>query len=460
MTHLKTNEFHQQQPSHFNYMTQEVDISLVDLWISIRRYKLRFMFVFSFVVLAGLLFAYFAYTDTYSLVSTIQIGTRENNDATLPIESPESLLLKIDNSIIPSYTSSWIQQNNFTGSLETKSSNPKNSNIILITNRANSDDVGLLSEFQKGLVKIIIDDSKRMINSFKSNVESELRLAQVELDNLKNPLTLENKLKSAQIELDDQIIKLKKLEDERFVGVKKAEFQTQILQAKHAKKRLDDLEKGRLEQYNRIEENKNILLEKINDLKIQVADATKNLRSAATAATEQSAMSQLLIANEIQQNKKQLAEFQERYYIELENEKTELMQEIETIRLQKIESLKKIDLLADKYNLMLEDNQMLRDQQKLKVSEAKVKLEEIQHQHEISTVLQEEKVREIRSRLDNLNETRAVSTAIQSLKPIGAGRKQLILLVFTAAVFLGFAAVVLAIFGEKVKQRLEEEAAP
>jgi hypothetical protein len=452
MTHPKANEFHQQ------FMAQEDDISLVDLWLSIRRYKKRFMFVFSFVLLTGLLFLYFSYSEKYSLVTTIQIGTLEQDNAILPIESPESLLSKVSSSIIPSYTNMWGQKNNSLGIIETKSSNPKNSNIILITNKTSKEDVDLVSDFQKGLIKTVIGDHKSMINSLRSKVKSELRGAQVELDNLKKPALLEHKLKAAKIELDYELIELKKLEDKRFQEVKNAEFQAEILQAKHEKKQLDDLEKVRLEQYNRIEENKKILLEKINDLKAQIADDTKRLRAAATAATEENAMAQLLIANEIQQNRNQLAFFEERYHVQLENEKTGLMHQIEGTRLEKIELLNKIDLLTDKYQVLLEDDRILQDRQKLKVNEIKVKLEKIKLQHELSIAMQEQKVHEIKTRLDNFNETRAVSTAVQSLKPEGVSRLQLGFITILVAGFAAVVAVFLAMFRDKVKERLEEEA--
>lgn len=458
MTHLKTNEFHQQLPLQYNYIAQEEAISLVDLWISIRRYKKRFITVFSFVIIFGLLFSYLTYKETYSLVSTIQIGTRERDNVILPIESPESLLSKINSSIIPSFTNEWIRENDFSGIIDAESSNPQKSNIILITSKTNNEKIDLLSDFQKKLVRIIIDDQKSMIISLKSKVESELRLAQMELDNLNNPLTLEQKLKETQIELDNQVIELKKLEDERFFDVKKAEFQAEILQAKHKKKQLDDLERGLLEQYNRIEKSKNLLLEKINDLKVEISDATKNLRTAAIGATEQNAMPQLLIANEIQQNKNQLTVFEERYYIQSENEKADLMHKVEAIRLEKIELANKIDILADKYKVMLDETQMSRDQQRLQVDEVRFKLAEIKYKHEISTAMQKEKVRDIKTRLSNFNETRAVSTAVQSLKPIGVSRLQLVLMTFVGAGFVGFAAVLFAIFGDKVKERLEEEA--
>jgi hypothetical protein len=454
MTHPKANEFHQQ------YMAHEDDnnISLVDLWLSIRRYKKRFMFVFSFVLLAGLLFLYFSYTEIYSLVTTIQIGTLEQDNAILPIESPESLLSKVSNSIIPSYTNMWSQKNDSVGIIETNSSSPKNSNIILIKNKTSKEDVGLLSDFQKGLVKIVIGDHKSMINSSKSKVKSELRGAQVELDNLKNPALLEHKLKAAKIELDNELIELKKLENERFQEVKKAEFQAEILQVKHEKKQLDDLEKVRLEQYNRIEETKKILLEKINDLKAQIADDSKRLRAAATVATEENAMARLLIANEIQQNRNQLASFEERYHVQLENEKTGLMHQIEGTRLEKIELLNKIDLLTDKYKVLLEDDRILLDRQKLKVDEIKVKLEKIKLEHEQSIAMQEQKVYELKTRLDNFNETRAVSTAVQSLKPEGVSRFKLGFIAILVAGLAAVVAVFLAIFRDKVKERLEEEA--
>jgi hypothetical protein len=457
MASLKAEEIERNLLVNHNYRVQDEDINLIDLWICFRRFKKRFVLVFTVVFVAGLLHSYFAFEEKFSVVSSVQIGAREKDDAILPVESPESLLSKVKSSIIPAYTNAWKQQNDFEGLLDTESSNPKNSNVILIINKTTNEGIAIVSDFQRGLVKTIIDDHKRMINLLKSKMESELRQAQIGLDNLVNPLTLEYKLKAIQIELDDEEIKLKKLEDEQSFSVKKGEFQAQLLQAKHEKMRFDDIERGHLEQYNRIEENKKILFEKIKDLKIQLSDASVNLRSAANKVTEQSAMTQLMIANEIQKNQNQLASLEERYHIKLENEKTELMQKIEAIRLQKIEALKKIELLTDKYKVMMEDDLIMRERQRLKVSQVKAALEEIKHQHHISTTMQEEKVREIKTRLDNFNETRAVSIAVKSLKPIGMSRLKFIVMVLFLAVFVGISAVLLAAFGEKVKERLAKE---
>ena len=78
-------------------------------------------------------------------------------------------------------------------------------------------------------------------------------------------------------------------------------------------------------------------------------------------------MAQLLISNEIQQNQNRLSTLEERYYVLLENDKTDLAQKIEAVRLLKIESKKRLELLDEKYKRLLEDNRFEREQQKLVV---------------------------------------------------------------------------------------------
>jgi uncharacterized protein involved in exopolysaccharide biosynthesis len=92
------------------------------------------------------------------------------------------------------------------------------------------------------------------------------------------------------------------------------------------------------------------------------------------------------------------------------------------------------------------------------VDEIKVKLEKIKLEHEQSIAMQEQKVYELKTRLDNFNETRAVSTAVQSLKPEGVSRFKLGFIAILVAGLAAVVAVFLAIFRDKVKERLEEEA--
>jgi hypothetical protein len=458
MINPKTNDHLLEASAHYNYVAQENELSLVDLIISLRVYKKRVFGVFFIIFVLALLALFLLNKQTYSLVSTLQIGTRKVDNTIIPIESPESLLSKINSSILPSYTMTWTEENNIEYMIETNSSNPKNSNIILITNKCSEKNIDLLADFQHGLVGLILRDHRSLIYPLKAGVESDLRLAKVELDHLNDPLTLNYKIKEAKIELEVEEVKLKKLEDERFFGIQKSEFQSGILKAQHERKRLADLEQGLLDQYKRVEEGKKILSEKINELKVQISNAKDNLRPAATDATELSAMSQLLIANEIQQNQNLLGEFEQRYYVTLENKKSSLMQEVESVRLKQIEMKNEIDLLKDKYKALLEENQLMREQQRHKVDETTVKLDQIQLSHKVAASIQEEKVRELTGRLNNFSETRAVSTAVKSLRPSGLSPIQLVILSLILALVASFAAALFLMLIDKVKRRLAEQA--
>lgn len=435
---------------------QEANLSLIDAWIILGKYRKQFFIAFLITLILGGVYIVFIYKPTYSLITTIQIGTMEKDQTIMPIESPESLLSKINNSILPVYSNDWVVRNNYRAPIETSSSNPSKTNIILIMNKANDANVQKIHDFQKGLVSIIKDDHKNIIKSLKSGVLSELNFANIELERLKNPMSMEHQLKLVQMKLEEEEVKLKKLEDDRFFGIKKNESKNEILQQQHEFKRLDDSEKRLFSQIDRINENKKILLENINGIKSLISDATKNRNTADAGATEVSAMSQMLIDNEIQQNQNRLISLEERYYVTLENEKENLRQKIEDIRLMKIESNKKLELLNEKYNRLIAENKFMQDHQKAKVEEVKIELEQIKFQNSNAINKQQEKVNEIKSRIDNFNETRIVSAAIKSLKRHSPTRFQLMLLVTALASILGFLMMLVALFRDKVDERLEE----
>ena len=98
----------------------------------------------------------------------------------------------------------------------------------------------------------------------------------------------------------------------------------------------------------------------------------------------------------------------------------------------------------------------MQDHQKAKVEEVKIELEQIKFQNSNAINKQQEKVNEIKSRIDNFNETRIVSAAIKSLKRHSPTRFQLMLLVTALASILGFLMMLVALFRDKVDERLEE----
>ena len=435
------------------YPVQEDEVNLVDLWVALLNYRKVFLAIFVAMLFLGLVFAFFIFQEKRSLVTVVQVGTYVQEGKTLPLESTESLLSKVNSSIVPLLTSDWVEKNELNGPFQTSVENPKGSDIITISNKVKEKDLALFSSYQQKVAESIIEGHSRLINSFQARLKSNLELAQLKLKKLENPLELGIKLKSSQIHLESEQDKLKRLQDESFFGIKKDEFKNQIISSEHE---LELLKKSGLkleQQVERIAENKQIIAKNLDELTQQIKEDRIARKAAQKEVTELSAMSLLMLGNESQQNHNRLLSLEERYYVTLENEKAEVLTKIDANRLKIVDVEKRINVLKQKYDQMLIENQLQVDQQKLVVEKAKLDVEQIKFNHENEIASQKQEIQEIKTRLDNYNETRIVSPPVPSLKPSGLTRSMLIVLVVFFAAFAGFFAMLIVMFSDKVKQR-------
>ena len=440
----------------YAYATQDEEINLIDVWVALTNYRKVFFSVFLLVLCLGLFFVFYTYKEKYSLVSMVQIGTFEQENTIMPLESPESLLSKINSSIIPRYSHQWMDAKQLKNIFKTETSNPKGSEIIVFSNKVKENDIELYSSYQSGLAEIIIEDHQRLINSFQAKLISSMENAQLKLKELQNPLTLDIKLKASQIRLDAEKNKLKKLQDESFFGIKKTEFKNNIVAGENELELLKKAENKLQQQVKRVDENRTILSRSIAELSQQIDEDRKNKKAAQQGVTELSAMSQLLIANEIQQNHNRLLALEERYYVTLENEKSDLSLKIVANQFKQADAEKKIKVLRQKYDQLLQENQLEIEQQKLVIDKIELDARQIRFNHQNNVATQMQAIKEIKTRLDNYNETRMVSPPVPSLTTTGLTRNTLIILVIFLATFIGFGAMLIAMFADKVKQRRVE----
>lgn len=438
---------------NYIYTSQDDEINLVDIWITLVKFRKVFFLVFSAIMLLGLLSALTVFQEKKSLVTVVQIGTYSQEEKTLPLESPESLLSKINSAIIPEYTNLWMTEKGIDQAFETLASNPKGSEIITITNKVKENEVALFTDYQKKVAGVIIEDHRRLINSFQAKLTSGLELAQIKLKKLENPLELGIKLKSSQIKLEEEQDKLRRLQDDNFFGIKKTEFKNQILAADHELELLKKEGVNLQLQVQRIEENKKIIAKNIGELSQQIKEDRESRKAAQKEVTELSAMSLLMLGNESQQNHNRLLSLEERYYVTLENDKAAVLTKLDANRLGQIDVEKRINILKQKYDQMLVDNQLQVEQQNLVVEKAKLDVEQIKFNHQNAIAQQKQNIREIQIRLDNYNETRIVSPPVASLESSGLTRKALLILVVFMAIFSGFFAMLVAMFADRVRQR-------
>jgi len=430
------------------------EINLVDLWVTLAKYKSIFLKVAIGLLVIGVFLIYFMHKDSYEVVSTVQIGGYISAmGEERPIEVPESLISKVTDAIEPSFTNQWIKKEKYEKQVKTDVSNPKSSSIILIKNKVSEDELALFIAYQKQLALVILKDHDGIIQSLQAGLLSNLAIANLKLNELENPLFLKIALKGIEIKVDAEKIKLKKLQDKEFFGIKKNQFKNKIITAKQTL----NLIKGKAGVINKklanLDESKKIIKKNIDELQQLIIAAHKNKKKSLSKATELSAMSLLLIDNEIQQNQNRLLTLEERYYVDIENERSTLNEAMQSNKAQQISQRNKMAILDEQFQELLLDNELKVAQQQLTIDKVLLSIDKKKFQTKNMIAQQKQKLNKLQTQLDNYNKTRVVSEGVVSQKSVGLSKKLLLILLMFISGFVGFMAVLIALFKDKLKQR-------
>lgn len=447
------------QPLNPNYMVyQEDEINLVDLYIALLKYRKVFMTVFLLLLVLGSIFVLFNFQEKYSLSSTLQIGGYEKDSNIFLLEETESVISKINNAILPENYRRWMDEHQDIPKFKTDISIPKGSNTVVIKNKITQDQKEQITSFQNGLTHAVIESHQRLLNSFQANLKASMELKKLQLMDLENPLTLQLRLKSGELKLDAEIIKLAKLEDGIFLETRIKEFKNKILLAEHNKERLNNKLKVLDEKLKRIQGKKDLLAKNISEVRKQIAGSNSIVKTSIKGATDISAMSQLLINNELQQYQTRLLNLEQQFFTSVEDERSDILEKIEGNKLALIDSQKTINVLEQKYKKMLVENELQLDLQKIAVEKVKLDIQSINQDHSRKILEIKQQIKEVSTKLKNYNETRVVSAPVLSIEAVGLSRNFLILIVIFMAGFAGFSAMLVAMFRDKVNERLQETA--
>ena len=347
-------------PQYIQAGYQEDEINLVDLWIALLHYKKTFLAVFSIVLVLGLLFAFTVFNERYMLNSALEIGSIGSEGSIRKLESPESIISKFSNVLIPKITASFLSENPDVAPFKTTVSSAKGSEIVLIQNKVKDSQVEIFARFQNALAHELIRDHDQKINFYQSDLKAELVKAADKLQQLKLPETLNAKLDAVYLQQKGYESKLS-----------------------HIRQSFDQIKQGGDE----------LILTTLSDEQRKI----------------------LTRDGEIDQT-----------------------------------------LLNIRYQDVLLNNRIQQDELTELLEKSKYKIKEIQREHQLEVEQQQRLVDSIQVKLDTYNRTRVVTQPVPSLEPQGLTRKMLTILVVTMAVFTGFGAMLLVMFRDKVRQRLEE----
>jgi len=441
---------------------EEDSISLIDLWKVLSRRRGVIFGVLALALLAGLLLALLM-PAKYTYTTAIEIGTKPSSGTTgaVPIEAPETVLAKIKESYIPQALHDFAQAQGTEVGYKVEGRIPKGSELIVLEAKATEGDGPAYLTIMQTIIDKVEGDHRRVSAVILSNMEGRLIQARLALDNLTDPSTLAVEKRALESKLLRARVELERLKDPLTLALSKKDLKTRKAKAENALADLRDKEALLKARYQRLDEVDKLLKQQTADLRAQI-DSTSNQRSKAIAnlVSEASAMTMLMIDNELQQNRSRLAALEERLLIKQQDAREELENQIAANQRQytvQRGAISKIDKELDK---LIRDNQRAQELQTPKVGELEEQLRKLLADHKRKIAIQQQTIQQLETRLANLQTTRALSPPLQSLNPTGPGKKIILILGLFLGLFLGIFAAFFVEFLAKVRQEDEDEARP
>ncbi|WP_163560262.1 Wzz/FepE/Etk N-terminal domain-containing protein [Halomonas sp. NO4] len=170
-----------QTPPHESQRYPEDDeISLIDLAkILIKRWKSMLLV---FVLILGIAVAYALMQERAYTYTTIYSVAKE--EATEPLESPGSVIAKIENLYISSVSRELIASENLDSAPTVSVSSPNETNIIRLQTQAGADSADLVERFHEQLLSRVVDDQEALVERRQRRLEQQLEGARQALETL------------------------------------------------------------------------------------------------------------------------------------------------------------------------------------------------------------------------------------------------------------------------------------
>ncbi|MFT6371397.1 MAG: hypothetical protein ACJAZT_000124 [Gammaproteobacteria bacterium] len=187
-------------PQYINTYEQQDEISLVDLWIALLKFKKVYLWSFIFSIMVGISAVTLLSTPKYTMTTTLKIADYNLT----PIESPELVISRINSLILPEMARAALKAN-IRASFKADVSNPKGTNLIVIESKVLKNQVDVYSDFHSRLGARIINAHQDLL--FKRNSDLRKQIVIEEKFSLE-PLALDAYMKKFHSELTTSINQL------------------------------------------------------------------------------------------------------------------------------------------------------------------------------------------------------------------------------------------------------------
>jgi DNA repair exonuclease SbcCD ATPase subunit len=434
----------------------EDEISLVDIWLTFRKHRQLFFKVAISVAILGLIAALLM-PKSYDLRTSIEIGTAIRGDNPTPIEAPETVKAKLENSLIPMVIHQLNKKAEDPIEYKISTRIPKKSALVVLTSKTSTDEEADYKKLHNMIIAAITQDHARIINVLKKNLQTELALARIILDELIDPTTLAALIKEQEKALEEAKADLDALSNPDIFGVKIKAAENKIQSEQNKLASLKDQTTILNEKLQKIGANQELIKGQVQELQTQIQQAMALQKNAAQGIkSETQAMAQLMIDSEVQQNRKWLAQLKERLFITLENDKAAVLKSLEDNK--RAQELQKERIVQAEAGLKELTGSNVLEQNKLKaiIAESEANIAKLANDQKRSIATQQQTIGELQGKLDNFVETRAVVEPLLSTKPTSTPKRVILLIAIFLGGILGVMAVFFAELREKVRKSILE----
>jgi len=435
------------------------EINLFDLWtVLVKRRNLLLVIVLVFMA-AGIAYAYIKpVVHEYSAVLQVGVMLTEVDKEPKFIETPGNVLAKLKKSYIPLAQSEFLKNNpELDAAPEITATMEKKSDLIVLKAKGEDKDSQMYLNIIQHVIGYIQKDHQPQMDIARNEYELLLQNEKILLSELENPVTLKMKQLPLEAELVQAKLKVEGLKDLRLVRVVKQGLVTQKKGYKNKLASLADEQKRLSSERVRLNDVDHLLEKRAAELSnsIKKVQESRNL-TAKNVGTGPEVMTVLLLDDQIQSNRDQLAEIEERLHYKQQSIRENLDNQIKA----NARSQEYHQKLIQDVNSKLEklDIENSHEQQEAAVAQSGLKLNLVKMQldHENSILVQKQKIDGLVYKLKGLRDTQTLTEPMQSLKPVGTGKKLIVMMWLAAGFFVAIFAVFFLEFISKAKERASQ----
>ncbi len=410
----------------------EDEISLVDLWLVLMRRKRVAAIVAFLVIAAGFLF-WLTRSRMERYVTSIEIGeVLASGSGIQNIEAREAVHTRLKNTILPLIRNKVADKFDLTmGALpkvEIRVPEEEGTgDFVFLESKGTKEKKEIIKALHQGITERLSEVHSKKYDIFEKRFSVELRRKEIDLQELKDKdkfslvehksktklaeakEALEEKKETFPIEQQKLKNKLESRKDELEASkdafeVKKQSLEHKIRGAEDRAEMLAEQRKRLKGRMQRVSVERELLSSQVDDIKDWLSDSRKSQKSLYGSVGEDTnlALAALMLGNQAENARKELADVQHRLSIELPERSSKIEAQLEENSLKITETKEKVDELKAELEKLKKDHARSLSEKKRNIDELEDRIEKRASDHQRDVAAAERKIERLKIELKAL----------------------------------------------------------